>query len=95
MLLELAFAATISGLLSQLTLATATEYGFEPTAFAAHLIPPSYVQLVMIQLRFVAKKLIILTPHKRPQLLPEWGWKLTDEFVYERIRARLYIADEY
>ncbi|CAF0811463.1 unnamed protein product [Adineta steineri] len=64
-------------------------------SFAAHLIPPSYLQLVMIQLRFVAKKLIILTPHKRPQLLPEWGWKLTDEFVYERIRARLYIADEY
>jgi len=63
-------------------------------SFAAHLIQPSYLPLVMIQLRFVAKKLIILTPHKRPQLLPEWGWILKDEFVHERIRARLYTCDE-
>jgi hypothetical protein len=48
----------------------------------------------MIQLHFVAKKLIILTPHKRPQLLPEWGWILKDEFVHERIRARLYTSDQ-
>jgi SAM-dependent methyltransferase len=64
-------------------------------SFAAHLIAPSYLPLVMIQLRFVAKKLIILTPHKRPQILSEWGWHLTDEFVHERIRARLYTSDEY
>ena len=59
-------------------------------SFAAHLIPPSYLSLVMIQLHFVAKKLIILTPHKRPELLPQWGWTLNDEFVHDRIRARLY-----
>lgn len=64
-------------------------------SFAAHLISSSYLPLVMIQLRFVAKKLIILTPHKRPQLLPEWGWILNDEFVHERVRARLYLSDEY
>ncbi len=63
-------------------------------SFAAHLIQPSYLPLVMIQLRFIAKKLIILTPHKRPQLSPEWGWILKDEFVHERIRARLYTCDE-
>jgi SAM-dependent methyltransferase len=63
-------------------------------SFAAHLIPPSYLPLVMIQLRFIAKKLIILTPHKRPELSPKWGWILSDEFVQERIRARLYITDE-
>ena len=63
-------------------------------SFAAHLISPSYLPLVMIQLRFIAKKLIILTPHKRPQILPEWGWLLQDESVYERIRARLYSTDD-
>jgi SAM-dependent methyltransferase len=63
-------------------------------SFAAHLIPPTYLQLVMLQLRFVTKKLIILTPHKRPEILPEWGWILKDEFVHERIRARFYISDE-
>ena len=63
-------------------------------SFAAHLIEPSYLPLVMIQLCYVAKKLIILTPHKRPQLLPEWGWILKDEFVHERIHARLYSSDE-
>jgi hypothetical protein len=63
-------------------------------SFAAHLIPTSYLSLVMIQLHFVAKKLIILTPHKRPQLLSEWGWILKDEFVHERVRARLYTSDQ-
>lgn len=63
-------------------------------SFAAHLIAPSYMPLVMIQLRFVAKKLIILSPHKRPQILPDWGWTLAEEFVRERIHAKLYGADE-
>lgn len=63
-------------------------------SFAAHLIAPSYLPLVMIQLRFVAKKLIILTPHKRPQISPDWGWTLQDEFVHERIRARLYTTED-
>lgn len=63
-------------------------------SFAAHLISPSYLPLVMIQLSFVGKKLIILTPHKRPQISSEWGWKLDDEFVHERIRARLYTLVE-
>lgn len=63
-------------------------------SFAAHLISPSYLPLVMIQLRFVARKLIILTPHKRPEISSEWGWRLKDEFVHERIRARLYLTDE-
>ena len=63
-------------------------------SFAAHLISPSYLPLVMIQLRFIGKKLIILTPHKRPQILREWRWNLKDVFVHERIRARLYPCDD-
>jgi hypothetical protein len=75
------------------------ENGDEPydtiiCSFAAHLISVSYLPLVMIQLTFIAKQLIILTPHKRPELSTEWGWTLKDEFVHERIRARLYRSDE-
>jgi len=63
-------------------------------SFAAHLIEPSYLPLVMLQLQHIGKKLVILTPHKRPQILSRWGWILRDEFVHERVRAKLYTSNE-
>ena len=63
-------------------------------SFAAHLISPSYLPLVMIQLSLIAKKFIILTPHKRPEVSDKWGWIFEDEFSHERIRARLYTSDK-
>lgn len=62
-------------------------------SFAAHLIEPSYLPLVMLQLQYVGKRLVILTPHKRPQIASKWGWTPVDEFVNERIRARLYASN--
>lgn len=63
-------------------------------SFAAHLISPSFLPLVMMQLSFISKKLIILTPHKRPEISEKWGWSLSDEFVQERVRARIYVSDK-
>ena len=61
-------------------------------SFALHLIAPSRLPRVAYQLSCIAKSLLILTPHKRPNLRPEWGWEVTHEMVAQRVRSRLYRA---
>ncbi len=57
-------------------------------SFAMHLCPGSRLAALAWQLSLIAPAMIIVTPHKRPMLREEWGWKLEDEFVRQRVRAR-------
>jgi 2-polyprenyl-3-methyl-5-hydroxy-6-metoxy-1,4-benzoquinol methylase len=59
-------------------------------SFALHLIPLSWLPLVIYQLRLISGSLIVITPNKTPHLKPEWGWILLDEIAINRVRARLY-----
>ena len=59
-------------------------------SFALHLIALSRLPRVAYQLSRIARALLVLTPHKRPHLRPEWGWELTHEMVVQRVRSRLY-----
>jgi SAM-dependent methyltransferase len=59
-------------------------------SFALHLVERSRLPALALQLSLIADRLLILTPHKRPALRPEWGWALAGELVVERVRARLY-----
>ena len=59
-------------------------------SFALHLVALSRLPALLTQLSLVGTVLLILTPHKRPQLRPEWGWACADELVIERVRARYY-----
>lgn len=59
-------------------------------SFALHLLSESRLPLVAYQLSAIADSLLIITPHKRPNLKPEWGWSLQAEMVVERVRSRLY-----
>ncbi len=61
-------------------------------SFAMHLIDESWLPALLAQLGLIADRLLILTPHKRPEIKAAWGWALEDEFVMERVRARLYRA---
>lgn len=87
--------------------ATAAQIGFDEIAagalagrgyslivcsFAMHLCPTSRLPGLVWQLRQVGKSMLIVTPHKRPILRPEWGWELTRELLIERVRTRLYQA---
>ena len=65
-------------------------YSLVVCSFALHLAEPSRLPGIAWALAQVAPALLILTPHKRPVLRPEWGWRLSAEFVQDRIRARLY-----
>lgn len=59
-------------------------------SFALHLAELSRLPLVCLALSQVAPDLVILTPHKRPQIRPEWGWVLNEELTLDRVRARWY-----
>lgn len=66
------------------------QYSLIVCSFALHLADKSWLPLLAYQLRQIAETLLIVTPHKRPQLKQEWGWKLADELLVERVRARWY-----
>jgi SAM-dependent methyltransferase len=59
-------------------------------SFALHLVALSRLPALAAQLSLIGTALLVLTPHKRPQLRPEWGWRCVDELVVERVRARYY-----
>lgn len=59
-------------------------------SYALHLLQPSRLPQLAFMLSQLAPALLILTPHKRPALRPEWGWVLSGEMVVERVRVRYY-----
>ncbi len=62
-------------------------------SFAMHLIDQSWLPVLLLQLGLISDTMWILTPHKRPELRPQWGWMMEDEIVYDRVRARKYSAE--
>jgi 2-polyprenyl-3-methyl-5-hydroxy-6-metoxy-1,4-benzoquinol methylase len=65
-------------------------YSLIVCSFALHLAELSRLPLVCYQLSVIAPQLLILTPHKRPQIDSTWGWQLVNESKIERVRTRLY-----
>lgn len=59
-------------------------------SFAMHLAPLSLLPQLCLQLSLCSAQLLILTPHKRPQIHSDWGWKLCGEILQNRVRARFY-----
>jgi len=59
-------------------------------SFAMHLVEASRLPVLALQLAQISPHLLILTPHKRPTITPDWGWELTQETIQDRVRARLY-----
>ena len=68
------------------------QYSLIVCSFALHLTEASRLPTLAYRLAEIAPRLLILTPHKRPLLKTEWGWRLEQETVSERVRARLYAA---
>ncbi len=65
-------------------------YSLVVCSFALHLLPVSRLPALLFRLAELAPHLLILTPHKRPEIKRAWGWELERELVLERVRARLY-----
>ena len=74
-------------------------YSLVVCSYAMHLVETSRLPALAIELAEVAPAMLILTPHKRPVIREEWGWRLSGEEVFTsgepehiRTRARLYRA---
>lgn len=65
-------------------------YSLVVCSFAMHLVTASWLPALCVQLRQIAAQLLILTPHKRPEIKTTWGWTLHEEVLQQRVRARLY-----
>lgn len=59
-------------------------------SFAMHLCKKDFLPTLCVMLACSADNLIVLTPHKRPELDPGWGWHMWSETrdPYWRIRLR-------
>jgi 2-polyprenyl-3-methyl-5-hydroxy-6-metoxy-1,4-benzoquinol methylase len=58
-------------------------------SYAFHLCEQSRLAAVCTQLSSVADHLVIVTPHKRPEISPGWGFTLVDEHRDTNLRVRL------
>ncbi len=67
-------------------------YSLVVCSYALHLLEPSRLPRLAYQLSRIAATLLVLTPHKRPDLRAEWGWLLAGEMVIERARVRHYLS---
>ncbi|MCC6905320.1 MAG: class I SAM-dependent methyltransferase, partial [Anaerolineae bacterium] len=65
-------------------------YDLVVCSFALHLVAPSRLPALAYRLAEGATRLLVISPHKRPQIKPEWGWQVIGEFVHERVRTRFY-----
>jgi SAM-dependent methyltransferase len=68
-------------------------YSLIVCSFALHLLEESRLPGLLAQLALLSDTLLILTPHKRPEIKESWGWVQTKELVVERVRARLYRSE--
>ncbi|MDM8559184.1 hypothetical protein [Candidatus Parabeggiatoa sp. HSG14] len=59
-------------------------------SFALHLAEPSRLPILLYQLSRMTPFLLVITPHKRPEIQSQWGWTLLNEWQIERVRGRLY-----
>ncbi len=65
-------------------------YSLVACSYAMHLVEPSRLPALTYQLAQITSQLLILSPHKRPVIQPQWGWTLTHEHYHKRVRAKLY-----
>jgi hypothetical protein len=66
-------------------------YSLIVCSFAMHLVDASRLPALCWELAQISSQLMILTPHKRPVLREDWGWRLYEEILHQRVRARLYV----
>lgn len=66
-------------------------FDFIICSFAMHLCDRSRLPVLCLRLAESSQNLVIITPHKRPEIEPAWGWELISEIKMDRVRLRHYV----
>jgi hypothetical protein len=59
-------------------------------SFALHLLETSKLPTFLYKLSQISDQLLILSPHKKPEVKEEWGWSLQNEMMVDKVRTRLF-----
>lgn len=59
-------------------------------SFALHLLELSKLPTFLYKMTQISDQLLILSPHKRPEIKEEWGWSLDNEMTIDKVRTRLF-----
>ena len=84
--LQLSFAQIAAGEWDQ------RQYSLIICSYALHLLEPSRLPVLLQRLAQCAPGLLVLSPHKRPVIKSDCGWRLLDEAYHQRVRARLFAS---
>lgn len=66
------------------------KYSIVVCSFALHLLEISKLPTLLYKLTQISDQLLILSPHKRPEIKENWGWSLQNEMVLDKVRTRLF-----
>lgn len=70
-------------------------YSLIVCSFGLHLIEVSWLPSLLARLGELSHRLLVLSPHKRPEIKAEWGWLSEGELLIEKVRARLYRSGRF
>lgn len=59
-------------------------------SFALHLCEKSRLPALCLRLAEMSPNLVVITPHKRPEISENWGWLMKSELIMDRVRLRDY-----
>lgn len=65
-------------------------YSIVVCSFALHLLETSKLPIFLYKLSQISEQLLILSPHKKPEIREEWGWSLQNEMLINKVRTRLF-----
>lgn len=58
-------------------------------SFAMHLCDTSLLPSLLFRLALNSKKLIIISPHKKPDI--NFYWELNENYYFDRVRTRIFL----
>lgn len=59
-------------------------------SYAMHLVDKSRLPILCFRLSEISPLLMVVSPHKRPEIKSGWGWQLNFGFIREKVHLKLY-----
>ena len=67
-----------------------SEYDVIIASFSLHLCPINLLKLTCLNLALKSRWLVIISPHKNPNIQNDFGWDLKTSFITDRVHVRVY-----